>query len=239
LLAAVKVLNSGRYHLGGYDLGCLLLACPLLEKVSLCIGSGDDTISHAADAGSSSQAAAESPLAAHPSINSLQMSWCDNWGDAAAAVAQFGELAPAVCGVSTLTLNHWPGRSANSTAAALPDLSPCTALASLVFECEVLDEALLEWAPDQEEFVSMVAPCSQMQRLLVEGALWLDPSVVLDLQDQLPQLNHLSSAQCSPLPLEDSYSDCEEPELEELDKLYAQLREGMSLVLDDATSWRQ
>jgi hypothetical protein len=140
-------------------------------------------------------------LAAHgspviPRLEELGLYSCDEWGDAAAAVAQFGALAPVLSGVGTLKFYDWPLPSSRRSA-ALPGLSPCTAVTDLLFERGGVPDAAPE--PEQEDYLSMLAPLVRLRSLRIDGALRLNARVVVPLQYMLPQLQSVVLQDCGRL----------------------------------------
>jgi hypothetical protein len=211
----------------GYELGRILLACPLLERADLDIGwklGSTHALPAAGTAGSATTApapaaAAETgrpPLPAHPTLQELALGPCFHWGPAAAAAAHFGLLSPVLTGVTQLTLKAWPGGGAPSpfgpapqAAGPLPDLSPCSSLVSLVFG----DAGGIS----QGMFCAMVAPLQQLQRIMLIGARQATASVGVELQGILPRLQRLQLKGCGKY---------------ELSRVQDQLRQGFELVVE-------
>jgi hypothetical protein len=166
---AVLELRSCRVHLGGRGVGALLLACPHVQYALLDIGEPPSPPPPAAAAAASSDGG--SCLTPHPRLKELDLGRCDSWGDAAAASAQFAGLAPVVSGVSQLTIRGWPRRSdAHPTSQSpLPDLSLCSKVTVLVFGAVGNGVIYPYHVPTQEQFVSMVAPLKQLQRITWRG----------------------------------------------------------------------
>jgi hypothetical protein len=180
---SVLELSQCGVHLGGYDVGRLLLACPLLQCAYVSV--------------MSQAAPASGPrLPSHPRLEELGLYSCDEWGDAAAAVAQFGALAPVLSGVGTLELYDWPLPSSRWSA-ALPDLSPCTAVTKLRFERGGGPDAAPE--PEEEDYLSMLAPLVRLRSLYIERALRLNARAVVPLQYMLPQLQSVELQDCGRL----------------------------------------
>jgi hypothetical protein len=232
-------LECGRACLGGRAVGCLLMACTMLERAAL-------TICGILPAQAPAGAAA---LPSHPTLRNLDLKQCYVWGDAAAAVAEFAALAPALRGLQNLDLSQWPAPSVGGSP-ALPDLSPCTALASLVFRCAASLEGPA--APHQVDFLSMVTPLVQLQRLEVHETPWVNPQVVLMLQHMLPQLRWILMVSCGwvssvgpggPGQQQPQQQQQEEEaaglveEREVLLKLKRLLRPGLDLVVIGSAGW--
>jgi hypothetical protein len=217
--------------LGGYDLGCLLLACPALRVAKL----EATALPHPVPA-----MPAGAGLTAHPQLRSLGF---DTWRGcvAATAVAEFACLAPVLSGVAVVRLSYWPCSSSSSrVGSTLPDLSPCTAITSLIFHCAAAGSS--PWVgPQQEDLLSMVTPLVQLQRLEVQCAQWLNARVVLLLQTMLPQLQHVRLWCCGSI-LVQAVGDPEVPpgaEQQALFKVQQLLRPGLALVVEEQSSLQE
>jgi hypothetical protein len=112
----VLELSSCNVHLGGYQLGCLLLACPLLGYAELTI-TPPVVPAPAQPPGSLC-------LGAHSKLQSLEIWDCCSWGDALAAVGHFEALVPVLEHVPDLGLQWWPASSSSYARGGLPDLYP-------------------------------------------------------------------------------------------------------------------
>jgi hypothetical protein len=182
----VLELNARGVSLSGRDLGLVLQACPLLQWASIQLY------------GAPAQAAVQPgspPLLPHPCLTDFTLEGCDTWGNAAAATAQFGALAPVLGGVVDLVMQDWP---MDGPAGALPDLSPCTPITSLVFGYMRPQEGG-PLPAEQERLLSMVAPLVQLQRLEVCGAPRVSARVAVPLQYMLPQLEQIMLRRCGRL----------------------------------------
>jgi hypothetical protein len=172
---AVLQLQGCHVHLGGRDLCGLLLACPHLQRAEFDIGPPGAAAAVAAAAGPA--------LTAHPCLHTLLLAGCANWGHAAAASAQFAELAPVLSGVLELTLGTWPCSRGRRGQSPLPTLSPCTALVSLAIVADVVGHK-----PTRDQFVSMLAPLEHLQCITAQNMLQVNASVMFPLMACLPQL---------------------------------------------------
>jgi hypothetical protein len=207
-------------ELGGADLGRVLLACPGLQRVDVCL-----------------RAAAAVPpggmrLTAHPSLREIELHGCRMWRPAAAA--HWAALAPVLGGVSRLSLNQWPRRGSSACRhAGLPDLTPCTALTELVLDCRGAPSDEETTLPEQEDFLAMLAPLVQLQRLKLYSAQRLNARVALVLQTMLPQLRRLTLWGCgSQAPLEAAPAAAGHQGREQvLGKVKQLLRDGLELVV--------
>jgi hypothetical protein len=182
-------LSSCGVHLGGYQTGRLLLACPLLQTVSLLIMAPGDPAAMAVPA-------AGVRLAAHPTLRLVELHGCDKWGNAAAAAAQFAGLAPVLGRVVDLEVYDWPAPTTR-TPAPLPDLSCCTALQSLELDLELVPDAELK--AEQEDFWSMLAPVVQLRYLDITSAERVNSRMVVALHHMLPQLRRVQLVGCGRL----------------------------------------
>jgi hypothetical protein len=153
-------------HFGGFDLGQLLLACPVLERA---------TVKAEIAGWVRSVQPTHGQVDPHPSLKVFAIS-PGLWDNIAAS--EFAVLAPALEGVVDLCLEGWP------RSAAVPDLSPCAAVAVLSIK-----EPPPGWLP--EEFVTMVSPLVGVQRLEVVGAPQLTAGDAVVLQGALPHLKQL------------------------------------------------
>jgi hypothetical protein len=177
--------------MGGYELGGVLLACPLLQKASIYISCFASPVL---------PPPAAPRLAPHPNLKTLSISGA-SWGrsDPAAAAAHFARLAPVISGVSDLRVHGWPASSSEAQDAAgsqLPDLCAFTALSVLDFS--------LSWdhngsALKQEDLLSMLEPLKQLQCLTVRCVPGLNARAVLVLQHMLPQLQYVRLHGCGQL----------------------------------------
>jgi hypothetical protein len=190
---ALLELEEGEVALGGYDVGRLLLACPLL-KVGIIIVTAAAHI------------AAGARLLPHPTLQKLHLKGCDEWGEPAVAGAHFAALAPVLGSVSNLDIMDWPHGS-SSEAQVMPDLSPCTAVTSLAFGAK-LGRDVGEVPLEQEAILCMVAPLKQLQRLEVLEAPRVNARVALVLQSMLPHLQQITLSDCGRLlPVAESSGD--------------------------------
>jgi hypothetical protein len=216
---AVLELGACWVHVGDmYALGRLLLACPLLERADLDLRCWYLT-SRAAVAVGSGQA----PLTAHPTLRELDVGPWHVYAHtasaaytASAAATEFDILAPVLTGVTKLTIRGWPAAVAfpcpgptRPSADPMPDLSPCSALVSLVFA----DGG----ATNNQQLCAMVAPAQQLESIVVKGTRQVNASVVVQLQDILPRLQRLQLTGCG------GY---------ELSGVQDQLRQGFELVVE-------
>jgi hypothetical protein len=227
-LSVLRLTDCG-VHLGGYETGCLLLACPLLEYVKVLIMPQGDGAVMCVPAGGAR-------LPPHPTLQTVEINCCNQWGDAAAAAAQFAVLAPVLSGVEYLDVWDWPAPTTR-TAAALPDLSCCTALAVLDFTCA--DEPDAELYPEQEDFWSMLAPVVQLRSLCIVGAERVNSRMVVALQHMLPRLQSVELHGCGRLlqlaggnMQQQGQQDPEVAEEQATQKVKALLRPGLLLEVD-------
>jgi hypothetical protein len=212
---SVVELKSCWVELGGYDLGRALLACPRLQRAFVRI----EGIAPAAAVPPGSRR-----LTAHPTLQSLTLALYTDSG--AAALSHWSALAPVLEGVSKLSLNDWPSSATTQVCGGLPDLSPCTALSELCFDC---GEQVI-WA-EQEDFLAMLAPLVQLRRLEVDRALRLNARVALVLQHMLPQLQELTLGSCGhQLPLA-AAAEHQQRQEQILGKVKQLLRPGLQLVV--------
>lgn len=214
-------LTGCEVYLHGRELGCVLLACPLLKQAK--VGLFEPPAPAAEPAGGAC-------LSSHPCLKEVTVAYCCEWGEDAAG--QFAALAPVLSGVECLVLTGWPhaGR-----AAGLPDLSPCTALVSLVFGCEDPDKSD-QLPAEQEAYLSMLAPLGRLQSLVLMYAPRVDARVAVPLQYMLPQLQKLELKLGGTLlpDDEDEYEDEEEQQQEEaeaLNQVVQLLRPGLRLTV--------
>jgi hypothetical protein len=210
-------LQDSQVHLGGHDVGQVLLACPLLQSAVL-------WISRLADA---TMPPAGIRLAPHPSLRCLELGGVSVWGVATAT--HFGALAPVLSGVVDLRLVSWPLSSTSQNRGGLPDLSLHTALTRLAFASPLLPQESLQ-PPEQEDFLSMVAPLKQLRRLSIRFAPRLNARAAVPLQLMLPQLQHLELWRCGeelPLAAEGAHRQQQE---EILSKVKQLLRPGLQLA---------
>jgi len=171
--------------LGGYGVGCVLLACPLLKVANIQVTAVAAPV------------AAGARLQPHPALQELHLSGCEQWGGPSAAAAQFAELAPVLSGVRLLSIAEWAPGSCRE-ALIVPDLSPCTALTSLAFVGR--DQLHRREMPvAQESILSMVAPLKQLRRLEVTNAQRVTAHIALGLQSILPHLQHIQLKDCGSL----------------------------------------
>jgi hypothetical protein len=197
-LPLLEELDYAYTSLDGHGVGRLLLACPMLEDVLLSMVDNSPPPAPIP--------AIAPTLPSHPTLKHLDLQECCQWGDAAAAVAQFAALAPVRGGVPHLELTSWPAPSARGSP-ALPDLSPCTALIDLNWDCPVwgypnggqAPSANSPLAPRQEDFLSMVRPLQQLEALYVCATPEVNPQVALVLQYMLPRLQLISLCYCGRL----------------------------------------
>jgi hypothetical protein len=224
------VLDSCRVYLDGHDLGRLLLACRALEQAYLDMSLEQ----HAPPADAA-------PLGAHPVLKVVEVTMCDHtWVD---AVAHFAALAPVLARVQELSLEGWwtfSNRNVlNSQAdSTLPDLSPCTALTRLVFGCYKHTYPRAPVPQEQEDFLSMVAPLVQLQRLEFQHAARLNARVAPLLQHMLPQLQLVRLVGCGTLlpsvagsATADGAEQQQQREEQALAKVQRLLRPGLEVVV--------
>jgi hypothetical protein len=196
-LALVHLEASCVLWFDGYEVGRLLLACPVLLRADLNLGGkrrileGQPLVGHGMR---------RPPLGAHPTLRQLALGPWTSWRTAARAAMHFALLAPVLTGVTQLTISAWPGASnqplnpfwyqssSRQVMCYLPDLSPCSSLVSLVFG----DGG----SSSQEEVCAMVAPLQQLQRIVLVGARQVDASVVVQLHDVLPHLQRVQLKGC-------------------------------------------
>jgi hypothetical protein len=170
--------------LGGYDVGRLLLACPVLEEAQILF----------------STAPVPAPgerLPPHPKLSKLCLWQLEELGGPAAVVAQWTELAPVLSSVSTLELRQWPHSTPQT--AAFPDLSPCTALTALRFGCSDKGRRGGQVPAEQERFLSMVAPLVHLRHLELTRARRVNARIAFALQCMLLQLQHVKLHCCGKL----------------------------------------
>jgi hypothetical protein len=179
---ALLELTECKVHLSGTGLGRLLLACPALKRAEVfpqppCFRAW-------------SVPADNERLPPHPTLQRLELQDCGAWGSAEVAAARFSELAPALAGVSDMRLVEWPLLSPSDTGPSVPDLSACTGLTSLAFGCDVMGafDAAKVVHPEQEDFLSMLAPLARLRRLSVQYAQGLNARAAVPLQLLLPEL---------------------------------------------------
>jgi hypothetical protein len=182
-LRLVKLVDCGAL-LGGYALGRLLLACPLLEQATIAVYAG-------------SLPAQGARLPPHPKLVHLRLWQLTYWGEPEDCAALFAQLAPVLSGVSTLELHQWPLSDTRVT--TFPDLSSCTALTALAFSSEEPYDNEWELPAEQEYFLSMVSPLKQLRRLEVSHAPRVNARVAFALQPMLPQLQHGELHHCGAL----------------------------------------
>jgi hypothetical protein len=192
--AALRVLVLDRCdaHMGGYDLGRLLLACPLLQHAAFSLGMRPPV----APVGMALQPQQRARLTPHPSLQHVMLYNCGAWG--AAAGAEFGDLAAAVAGMPSIGLQGWPLGGPGSPHGGLPDLSPFTALIGLLFMCSPSDDAPL-LLPEQEDFLGMVAAAPQLQHIVIHSAPRVNARCALLLQTVLPRLQVVELVDCGSL----------------------------------------
>jgi hypothetical protein len=187
---AVLELEECGVHLGGYNLGVLLLACPVLARASLTIR---------APSMDAAVAPAGTRLPPHPSLVSLALHGCCSWGTAAAAAAEFAALAPDLSGTRRLAVHQWPHSSSASAGAGLPDVSPCTALSAftLGFSGAVAD--VYAALAVEDGMMSLISSLQQLQRVEVWDAPIFNVRCVGQLRGQLPRLRHARLVRCGRL----------------------------------------
>jgi hypothetical protein len=218
-LRLVELLHCG-VVLSGYDLGRLLLTCPLLEQATIGI-----------DAFSGPPPGPRLPP--HPKLASLYLGQLSAWGDSTEELAQFAQLVPVLSGVPSLELQQW--LPSDTRAAGFPDLSPCTALTALMFGCKAPGTSDEHVPPEQEQFLSMVAPLVQLRRLVFTHAPRLNARVAFALQSMLPQLQYVELQCCGKLLPVAAGGDAEQRQAEEqaaLEGVQQLLRPGLVLVVD-------
>jgi hypothetical protein len=201
----------------------LLLACPLLQQAQLFIPLAAPT---------AVSAVMGPQLPCHSSLVALRLEACSHWGDAAAA--HFQHLAPVCGGVRTLRLYEWPGGTSSHRMCGLPDLSCCTALSALKFSSEASG---CSFVPEQEDFLSMLAPLVGLQLLEIHGAERFNARAVVALQYMLPHLTDVVLDSCGgrlPLadvitlqPEEQQQQQQYQPEQQLVAKVRQQLRPGL------------
>jgi hypothetical protein len=98
-----------------------------------------------------------------------------------------------------LHLKQWPRGSSSYADNALPDMSACTALTDLYFECSRGELGPQQVAPQLEAFASMLAPLVQLRSVSVEDAPGVNARVALLLQSMLPELRWVSLNYCGAL----------------------------------------
>jgi hypothetical protein len=197
LAASLSVLDLGncRVYMGGYDLGQLLLGCPQLKRAGVCISTPLVTLPADEDL----TPTADEDLPCHPTLQAFSLGPGWSWGDGSEADAEFADLAPVISGVSDLTISSWPSSPSSSIAAeGLPDLSLCEQLTSLQFGCNSSDRRELP-PPEQEDFMAMVEPLQQLQRLVIVDADRVNARAVPVLQHMLPELQQVKLLGCGRL----------------------------------------
>jgi hypothetical protein len=228
---SLRVLELGcAAFLDGRRIGLLLLACPVLEvadvQVERCVTAAPVQLP-------------APPLSPHPCLRKVEVRTCSQWGTQAAA--EFAALAPVLSGVSDVTLGHWAATSPAGAHCGLPDLSPCTAMTSLMFACDYRKPGMQQIMPEQEDFLSMLATAKQLQRLQLCHAPRLNARVALALQWLLPQLQHLALSNCGaamPLVVTDPQQQQQQQQTfqrteEVLAKVKQQLRRSLVLAVGD------
>jgi hypothetical protein len=215
-----------RVELGGRDMGLLLLACPGLKTVRVRVASAPAVVP------------AEAPrLLPHAALEDFHLEGCNMWGRVPAAAAQWAALAPVLSSVSRLHISQWPIPS-STFEAALPDLSPCTALTRLEFRCVKRSRPLGRALPEQEAFLSMLAPLKRLQHLDIHWAPQLNARIVLVLQSMLPQLCNVSLCNCGRLvPEALQGEDPDEEEEEAQTGVEGLLRRGLELLVEGYCNW--
>jgi hypothetical protein len=176
-------LSGAQVALGGYGVGRLLLACPLLQSAVIFV--------------TASAVSAGGPLVPHPSLQKFCLRGTNKWGNPAAAAEQFAALAPVLSRVSGLDIQGWPLGS-SSEVLVMPDLSPCTAVTALVFAGRVGEHRQV-LPMEQEAILLMVAPLKQLQQLEVTNAPRVNARIALGLQSLLPQLQDIDLVECGRL----------------------------------------
>jgi hypothetical protein len=216
-LAAVHTLEVTT-HVGGQDLGRLLLACPQLQTAVVLACQPPHPVLTSAGA----------PLSRHPCLRTLNFSLEYDY-EAAAAPGMWVELAPVLGGVSELEVHKWPGNSSSYAGTTLPDLSPCTSVTSLLFDCSWGEGGPA--TPQQVDFMAMLAPLVQLQRLEVQDAPGLNATAACTLQFMLPQLQWLKLYLCGDLVPELAHGPEVPPEAEHqvLARVKQLLRPGLVL----------
>lgn len=211
---------TGFAYLHEYDLGRVLLACPLLKEAKVVMS--DPPAPMAA------QPVGGARLPPHPSLRHVTLGYSRE-GNADAA-ARFAALAPVLGGVECLELLEWPH---GGRAGGLPDLSPCTALTALEFECEDPEDS--EQLPaEQEAYLSMLAPLVGLRSLVLSCAPRLTARVAIPLQYILPQLQTIHLKAVDVLLPEDDDVDVlqhQQAEVEALRQVVQLLRHGLRLTL--------
>jgi hypothetical protein len=167
----------------GRDLGRLLLACPLLKRAQVRLWSAAEPVEG-------------TRLLPHPALEGFELEGCDVWGSPPQAAVQFAALAPVLSGVSNLEIVSWP-TSSSASEAVLPDLSPCTALTYLGFGCAKPTGPRAR--PEQEAFLSMLAPLAQLQELGLYWVPQVNGRIALVLPSMLPQLQRVYLENCGRL----------------------------------------
>jgi hypothetical protein len=197
-LLSLERLTDCNVVLTGRGVVGLLVACPAVQVVDLMVSQR-----HAAYP--LPDQAVGVVLQPHPTLRKFRLSVCYNWGSPAAAAAQFAAVAPIVAHVADLEVSGWPRGSYSTAGGRLPDLSPCSAVTGLSFSCakgntcmRPCDRCALT-LPEQEEFLSMLAPLVQLQRLQLSYVPRLDARTVLPLQYMLPALRLVTLMGCSRL----------------------------------------
>jgi hypothetical protein len=138
-----------------------------------------------------------------------------------------------------LALIGWPAgisgsssssNSSSRTTGILPDLSPCTALTKLVFDSYIYGRQDLP-PLEQEEYLSMVAPLTQLRCLQLERAARVNARIVLVLQLTLPHLQRVELYACGrQLPLLPEGSEQQQKQAA-LDRVKQLLRPGLVLYV--------
>jgi hypothetical protein len=189
LLALVELVKCD-IRLGGHGLGCLLVACPALVTADVRIVAGGELQAGAPPA------AGHCGLRPHATLQSLVLRGCSEWDGVPAA--HLSALAPVLGCLPCLHLAEFTLGSGDEPGVAsknLPNMSSFTALTSLQLELG----GRPDYPPEQEDFLSMLAPLKQLRRLRVQHAEGLNPRAVVLLQHTLPQLQYVELNACGQL----------------------------------------
>jgi hypothetical protein len=218
-LAALHSLGA-TIHVGGHSVGRLLQACPQLRLAQFMV----------CEPPHPTPMPAAAPLVPYPCLQKLSLEICRGCG-AATAAAFWGAVVPGLGSALELELEEWPCGSSSYAGSSLPNLAPCTALTSIVFSnrggvCNAPVPA------QQEDFLSMLAPVVNLQRLHVWHAPQLNARAVLVLQGMLPLLHEVELIGCGHLLTAAAGGPLVSPEAEQqvLAKVKQLLRPGLELI---------
>jgi hypothetical protein len=101
--------------LGGYDLGLLLQACPLLQEANMYVRTPES-------AAPWQPAQVQTPLRPHPSLQRVSLLCLCEWDEATQA-AEYAALAPVLQNVPSVRLHNW--HIGDDAAAAYANVKLC------------------------------------------------------------------------------------------------------------------